>query len=406
MIERWMEEGIQAARAGNRQQAAQYFSSVVNADPNNQEAWLWLSDVTDDPARRLEILNWLVQVDPQNRRARSRLNVLHQQMAGGSPPARTAPQYPPANAPAAGGSTLRTAPATAAPAGAPVYQKSAGKEKWILISLSILLVICLVGVGGVYIGSKLLQPSGGIAAAGPVEETEARSPVIEAAGTLPAPLPTETAVPLPPTPTMAPEPTATSAPEPTATPVPLPDFRDDFENGISDMWYGDISAVKINNGRLGIKDPFSKIFIGDPGWNNYSLSFDVCVDEYGEDAVFAGMDILFHVKPRGSDDFSAYGFDFFGRLDNLRQYPDVLNSIEYTDRGGYDEILDEIEMDFRFWESNCNQVKLVVRGKNADLFWNDNPIYTVGSVQPLDGAVGFDFYDYITIDNVVVQPLP
>jgi len=403
MIDRWMEEGIQAARAGNRQVAAQLFSNIVNADRTNLEAWLWLSDVLEDPEKRFEILTWLLQVDPTNRRARARLNFLNQQRTGSPPPARTAPQAAPQASQGFGEPAVRSV----GHQHAENPKKAKLNEKTILISICILIVICLVGIGGVYLGTRITQAASSPPTEVSREEKELRPPLVEAAETAPALIPTEPEIAaVPPTATMTAEPVATETPLPSATPAPLPNFQDDFQSGISDMWFGDISAVKINNGRLGIKEPFSKIFIGEPTWNNYSLSFDVCVDGMYEDTVFAGMDILFHVKHSDKKEFTAYGFDFFGRFDQLRDYPDVLKSVEYTDAGGYDEYLDEIEVDFRFWESSCNQVNLVVKGKNGELFWNGNSIYTVGSVQPLDGAVGFDFYDYVTIDNVVVKPLP
>lgn len=413
MIERWMEEGMQAARAGNRPLAVQLFSNVVNADPNHYEGWLWLSDVVDDPAKKLEILNWLLQVDPANRRARSRLNALHQQMAGGPPPARTAPQFPPAGGlpsgstaqqyPVGGSGTFRPAAQSGMQAVQPPQQSGASKEKWALIAAVALLAVCLVGAGGVYLGSQFFARPAGESAAALPEATEAPAvPASDPVETPPPPAPTDTPV----LPTPTPEPTATIPPPPTATPAPLPDFRDDFEHGIADQWFGDLNALKITNGRLGFKEHFSKVFVGDPGWNNYSLSFDVCVDDEYSDYDWAFFTFLFHVKPRDSKIFTANGFNIAGREDDLRVYPDILTVMDYTERSSGGGTLDRAEVDFRFWENRCAQVNLQVRDKNAELFWNGRSVYTLGSVVPLDGAVGFDLEYYMTIDNVVVQPLP
>ena len=59
MIDQWMNEGIKAARAGQRKEAAFWFYRVAKQDPNNQTAWLYFSDMQEDVNKQREILVWL-----------------------------------------------------------------------------------------------------------------------------------------------------------------------------------------------------------------------------------------------------------------------------------------------------------------------------------------------------------
>ena len=44
-----LQQGIAAARSGQRALARQLFVRVIQADQYNDEAWVWLAGVVDDP---------------------------------------------------------------------------------------------------------------------------------------------------------------------------------------------------------------------------------------------------------------------------------------------------------------------------------------------------------------------
>jgi hypothetical protein len=75
-------DGIAAAQAGRRQEAARIFGGIVRQEPKHVEAWLWLEDCLDDPQRKQDCLSWVLQLDPANETAAARLAALK---AGGSP---------------------------------------------------------------------------------------------------------------------------------------------------------------------------------------------------------------------------------------------------------------------------------------------------------------------------------
>jgi lipoprotein-anchoring transpeptidase ErfK/SrfK len=65
---RWLEDAIRAARAGNRAAAYQMLRRVIDADPSNESAWLWLAAVTDQPREARLALRRVEQLNPSNPR--------------------------------------------------------------------------------------------------------------------------------------------------------------------------------------------------------------------------------------------------------------------------------------------------------------------------------------------------
>ncbi|MBL8058073.1 MAG: hypothetical protein JNK29_15315 [Anaerolineales bacterium] len=93
-IQSWLREGLQAARAGDRSRARRRLLDVVRADARNEPAWLWLSDLLDDPADRIMALENALALNPANAAARQRLIALEAEV-GQTPPPPAAP--PPAS---------------------------------------------------------------------------------------------------------------------------------------------------------------------------------------------------------------------------------------------------------------------------------------------------------------------
>jgi hypothetical protein len=94
-LEEALQKGIRAARRGRKEPAQQLLNQVVQADPNNEEAWLWLSRVVDDPLQRAECLQRVLAINPDNQWAAEQLAELQ---AGAAPeaaaPAAPAPPVP------------------------------------------------------------------------------------------------------------------------------------------------------------------------------------------------------------------------------------------------------------------------------------------------------------------------
>src|SRR5215475_12638091 len=88
--------GIQAARAGNKAQARKYLEQVLEKEDNNEAAWMWLASVVDTPRERRICLENVLEINPNNVRAREALAALGPARTAAAEPApRTAPQAGP-----------------------------------------------------------------------------------------------------------------------------------------------------------------------------------------------------------------------------------------------------------------------------------------------------------------------
>ncbi len=81
-VQQLIQQGVEAARAGNKAQARELFQQATDTDMNNERAWLWLATVTDDPQeKRIHIEN-VLHINPDNDRAQQML--LQLDSAGGN----------------------------------------------------------------------------------------------------------------------------------------------------------------------------------------------------------------------------------------------------------------------------------------------------------------------------------
>jgi len=71
-----MNQGIAAARSGDRAAARAAFEQVVERDESNEKAWFWLASVLDDDTQKRLALNTVLHLNPQNERARKALNLI------------------------------------------------------------------------------------------------------------------------------------------------------------------------------------------------------------------------------------------------------------------------------------------------------------------------------------------
>jgi hypothetical protein len=84
-VEAMVREGINAAKANRKDEARALLSRAVDLDPYNEEGWLWLSGLVESPQDQRTCLENVLQINPDNARARRGLAML-----GGTPPAAPA----------------------------------------------------------------------------------------------------------------------------------------------------------------------------------------------------------------------------------------------------------------------------------------------------------------------------
>jgi len=88
---------IQAARAGNHIVARGILQQVIEQDPDNELAWIWMASVAESTNERRECLLRVLEINPANERARIALQRLQQAATPPAPhpgPTRPAPPSP------------------------------------------------------------------------------------------------------------------------------------------------------------------------------------------------------------------------------------------------------------------------------------------------------------------------
>lgn len=83
-VDAMVREGINAYRAGNKEEARTLLLKAVEIDESNEQAWLWLSGVVDTPEDRQTCLENVLTINPNNERAKQGLQMLKQEISGGS----------------------------------------------------------------------------------------------------------------------------------------------------------------------------------------------------------------------------------------------------------------------------------------------------------------------------------
>ena len=69
-------QGINAFRAGNRDEARKLFVTAIKQNPNNERAWGWLSNVAGNDTERIDCLKQVLRINPKNEQANQLLNSL------------------------------------------------------------------------------------------------------------------------------------------------------------------------------------------------------------------------------------------------------------------------------------------------------------------------------------------
>lgn len=73
-----LQKAIELLRDGDTLAARRLLSDIVKIDPNNEQAWLWLSSAVTDESRRRECLEHVLRINPGNQAAHLALVALSQ----------------------------------------------------------------------------------------------------------------------------------------------------------------------------------------------------------------------------------------------------------------------------------------------------------------------------------------
>ena len=75
-----LHQGMQAARRGDRARASGLFQAVVEQDPDQEEAWLWLAALAEDPEQSIVYLQRVLSINPHNTCAQAGLQWARQRI--------------------------------------------------------------------------------------------------------------------------------------------------------------------------------------------------------------------------------------------------------------------------------------------------------------------------------------
>lgn len=89
-LQQKLREGIDAAKAGDAAKARRLLSEVVRADGQNELAWIWLATVLGNPSERRLALKRVLDINPNNNRAREALRQLEEAGEQNTQPAEPA----------------------------------------------------------------------------------------------------------------------------------------------------------------------------------------------------------------------------------------------------------------------------------------------------------------------------
>jgi tetratricopeptide (TPR) repeat protein len=105
-----LQQGIAAARAGQLDQARQLLAQAIKVNPRSESAWIWMSSVVGTNEQRIQCLQQVIAINPDNELALKGLKALTASVEPAAPP--SPPPAPPQVSP--------PAEVYAAPAAAPV----------------------------------------------------------------------------------------------------------------------------------------------------------------------------------------------------------------------------------------------------------------------------------------------
>jgi len=71
-----LQQGIEAYRAGQRDEARKLFISIIKQTPDNETAWNWMYQVSNNDQERMHCLKQILRINPQSEKANQLLDTL------------------------------------------------------------------------------------------------------------------------------------------------------------------------------------------------------------------------------------------------------------------------------------------------------------------------------------------
>lgn len=223
--------GIEAARNNNIILARTSFQQVLDEDPDNELAWMWMAQVVDTDDQRRRALQEVLRINPDNERARQALTRL-----GGTAPSREVDRPSGLRARTGAGATPARQPDR--PAALPERRRDQPPELWrsgrrqqdntgLIFTLGLALVaVVLIIVGLVLLIDRIAADEDEIISSTPDETAQAAQTTSPTPTAIPQPTNTPIDIegivisPVPPTNTPVDTPSPTDTPTVTPSPVP------------------------------------------------------------------------------------------------------------------------------------------------------------------------------------------
>jgi micrococcal nuclease len=75
-----LQQAIQAIKAGDKETGRKILADILQADLENEQAWLWLSSVVDSDIERRKYLQRVLEINPDNKAAQRGLAILNEKL--------------------------------------------------------------------------------------------------------------------------------------------------------------------------------------------------------------------------------------------------------------------------------------------------------------------------------------
>jgi len=112
-VERLMRDGQSAAKRGDKVMARALLTQLLEMDPHNEQAWMWLSGAVDDKDEQRTCLENVLILNPGNAQARKGLDfLLGKKIAPSAPKPTAAPPGCPTSLPSVSSSQTSRSLAT------------------------------------------------------------------------------------------------------------------------------------------------------------------------------------------------------------------------------------------------------------------------------------------------------
>lgn len=82
MAKTLIQRGADASAEGRREIAVECFDQAIEYDARNETAWLWMASLADDERRKIELLERVLTINPDNEDAKAAVQAAHQETCG------------------------------------------------------------------------------------------------------------------------------------------------------------------------------------------------------------------------------------------------------------------------------------------------------------------------------------